>query len=130
MNPLLLAGEVAAVASLVAGQFYDCYETYIGVLVQKTEVEASGNPIIRLIAKSKAALFAYPFVIGAIASGLFVAANSVHTGQAIDSVVSLGFVFAPCAFGAVNGYLYGKSNKAANAASLAAKQAAAKAAVK
>lgn len=117
MNPVLLAAEIAAVAALVAGQFYDCYTTYVGIFVQKTETEANKSWFAKLFTSNKYLLLIGKPVISASAIGLFYAASTVHTGQAIDSIVSTGAVFVPCIVGAFLGYSAGKGNAAANAAS-------------
>lgn len=118
MNSALLIGEVAAVAGLVAGQLYDCYTTYVGIYVQKTAVVETSTWWKKLITGNKTALLTVkPLVCLGAGIGLSIAANSVHTGQAIDSVVSLGAVIGVSVVGAIMG-LAGRGNAAANKAAL------------
>ena len=127
MNSLLIAAEVAAVAALVAGQFYDCYTTYQGIFVQKTATEANPSWFAKLFTSNKyLLLLGKPLICVGAGVGLFMAANSVHTGQAIDSIVShiavlaawVGFVGLYVVLGVSVGRENAAANKAAaNAAS-------------
>ena len=123
MNSLLIAAEVAAVAALVAGQFYDCYTTYQGIFVQKTATEANSSWFAKMFTSNKyLLLLGKPLICVGAGIGLFMAANSVHTGQAIDSIISHIAVFVPCVIGTVLGVSVGRENAidnkaAANAAS-------------
>jgi hypothetical protein len=124
MNTLLLAGEIAAVAALVAGQFYDCYTTYVGIYVQKTAVEANKSWFAQLFTSNKyLLLLGKPLICVGAGIGLYAAANSVHTGQAIDAIVSIGAVSAASIAGAVLGFSVGAENAAANKAAEAALKA-------
>ena len=116
MNPLIIP-EVAAVAALVAGQFYDCYTTYVGIYVQKTATEGNKSWFAQLFTSNKYLLLAgKPLISLGAGIGLFAAANSVHTGQAIDSIISLGAVFVPCVAGTILGISAGLGNAALNKA--------------
>ena len=88
-----------------------------GIFVQKTATEANSSWFAKLFTSNKyLLLLGKPLICVGAGIGLFMAANSVHTGQAIDSIISHIAVFVPCVIGAVLGVSVGRENAADNKA--------------
>lgn len=116
MNPLIIA-EVLATAAAVGGQFYDSYTTYVGIFVQKSEVEGNTNPIAQWLTKNKYTTLLVKPIVALSTLFFFHLANQVKPLDIEGYHVSVGILFAAAAVLALLGFNAGRSNAAANAAS-------------